>query len=289
MRSELVPSLEEFLGAPDEVVRAVAPVTMIYAAGGTRRSAALAGIRLGEEAPLWIAPRILASASLCFRYGVRHLILPVGRPQIFAETGPYRRHFFRWLHTALANDAALQHYRVANWRVRLVVVGHVTESANTTAVLDRATVNSTGPRVWFLTTPDYEELWGLIFGLRARTRAEAVKKLFGEEIPPAKVLLSFGKPMVALDHLPPLLFDEVQCYWSQRPGYSVTDAELRAIFYDRAFVRATWRRDKTGRAEQALENRQIWEQAPMIGLGRKIGPFWYPVDSGFLLDAARCC
>ena len=79
--------------------------------------------------------------------------------------------------------------------------------------------------------------------------------------------------------LPPLLFEEIQCYWTQRPGYSLTEVELRTIFYDRAYLRATWRPDKTGRERDALRHRHAWgEHAPLIGLGRKLGPYWYPME-----------
>lgn len=280
MRTDRIPSLEEFLAAPEEVVAAVAPETMIYAAGGTRRAAALAGITLGDAYAHWSAARFLSTSSLCFRLGIRHLIAPVGRPQIFAESGIFRREFCRWVHLAVANERALAYYRRANWRVRLVVAGDpVPDLEKTVAELDHATHRATGPRLWILTTPDYDQLWRWILSVGAPTRKAAVHRLFGEEIPPATLLVSFGKPLVALDHLPPVLFEEIQCYWTQRPGYSLTERELRAILYDQSYLRATWRRDKTGREREALAHREAWEGGPLIGLGRKVGPFWYPLDS----------
>jgi hypothetical protein len=273
------PSLEQFLSAPAEVVAAVAPETMIYAVGGTRRSAALAGIAMGDDYARWSEPRFRATSALCFRLGVRHLIAPVGRPQIFAEAGLYRREFYHWVRLALINDAALGYYRKANWRVRLIVAGRpLPELAEVADTLERATRTATGPRLWVLTTPDYDELWRWILSSGASTRDGAVRRLFGEHVPPATLLLSFGKPLVALDHLPPLLFEEIQCYWTQRPGYSVTEEDLRTILYDRAYLRATWRRDKTGREQQALRHRRAWEEAPLIGVGRKLGPYWYPAE-----------
>jgi len=275
------PSLEQFLSAPPEAVAAVAPHTMIHAVGGTRRSAALSGIPLGDAYARWSEPKFRATSTLCFRLGVRHLIAPVGRPQIFAETGIYRREFCRWIDLALTNDLALRHYGEANWRVRLIVAGApLPELEETAARLEEATRTATGPRLWVLTTPDYHELWRWILSSGADTREAAVQRLFGEHIPPATLLLSFGKPLVALDHLPPVLFEEIQCYWTQRPGYSLTEAELRTIFYDCAYLRTTWRRDKTGRERDALRHRQAWgERAPLIGLGRKLGPYWYPIDA----------
>lgn len=271
------PSLEDFMDAPDHVVAAAAPETMIYAAGGTRRAAALAGVALGDEYARWSEPHFLATSALCFRFGVRHLIAPVGRPQIFAETGLYRRSFCRWVNLAMTSERTLDYYRKVNWRVRLIVVGEPPpELAEADATLDRATHGATGPRLWILTTTDYDQLWRWILSSGALTRQAAVQRLFGEDIPPARLLLSFGKPLVALDHLPPLLFEEIQCYWTQRPGYSLTEQELRAILYDCTYLRQTWRQDKTGREREALAHRGAWDHGPVIGLGRKLGPYWYP-------------
>jgi hypothetical protein len=271
------PSLEDFLAAPAATVAGAAPQTKIYSAGGTPPSPAHAGVPLSDDYARFLGPRVLAVSDLIFRLGVRHLIAPVGRPQIFAEAGRYRRDFFRWVALALAQDDTLERYRVANWRVRLVTGGEPPdELARVAKLLEAATRSCTGPRLWFFTTISYDVLWRWILSAGCTTRADAVARLFGEPIPPATVLVSFGKPLVALDHLPPILFEETQCYWTQRPGYSLTEHELRSIFYDRAFLRTTWRRDKTGREQEALEQRRAWEEGPLIGLGRKLGSFWYP-------------
>lgn len=280
MTIDLRPSLEKFLAAPVEEVAQVAPTTMIYATGGTRRAVALAGLSLSDDYAQWSRLRMLESFALIFRSGVRHLIAPAGRPQIFAEHGLYRDRVFQWFRWGLTGPESLDFYRSANWRVRLVVAGEPTpELAEVAVTLEQATSTATGPNLWFLTTPDYTQLWpwiGRAFVSGARTRAEAVRALFGDDIPPASLLLSFGKPMVALDHLPPLLFEESQCYWTQRPGYNLTERELRTILYDYTYLRSTWRQDKTGRAEEALVHRDAWEHGPTIGLGMHLGPFWYP-------------
>lgn len=274
------PSLEEFLAAPVEEVAQVVPDTVIYAVGGTRRAIALAGLSLSDDYQQWTRLRMLESCALIFRLGVRHLIAPAGRPQMFAERSLYRDRVLQWLHSGLTCQQSLNFYRAANWRVRLVVAGApIPELAELAATLDQATSAATGPNLWFLTTLDYNQLWswiGKAFASGASTRAEAVRMLFGADIPPATLLLSFGKPLVALDHLPPLLSEEIQCYWTQRPGYSLTETELRTILYDYAYLRSTWRQDKTGRAEEALVHRAAWEHGPTIGLGRHLGPFWYP-------------
>ena len=66
---------------------------------------------------------------------------------------------------------------------------------------------------------------------------------------------------------------------TQKPGYSLDEAQLRRILYDYAYVRPTWKEDKRGRAQEALEHEDTWRQDLIIGLGRKLGPFWYPTQS----------
>jgi hypothetical protein len=82
--------------------------------------------------------------------------------------------------------------------------------------------------------------------------------------------------MFSFELIPPLLVGQVQGYWSQQPGYSLTEAQLRTIFYDYAYLRPTWREEKLERAREALVHRQAWEEGPILGLGMRLGPFWYP-------------
>jgi hypothetical protein len=279
MSPNVEPSLEEFLAAPTEDVAKVAPTTLIFAAGGTRRSLALAGLPLSEYAQ-WNRPRMLASYALFFDHGISHLITPLTRPQMFAEEGLYRKRLFQWLQWGVAGAESLAFYRDADWRVKLIVAGEpmpeLTEVAN---VLEQTTGDNNGPTLWYIITPDYDQLWtwqAQAYATGARTRAEAVETLYGTVIPPAAVLISFGKPFVSLDVLPPLLYNEIQCYWTQKPGYAIDEHDLRSILYDYAYLRPTWRQDKTGRAEEALAHRDAWEHGPTIGLGMRLGPFWYP-------------
>ncbi|MFY0538084.1 hypothetical protein [Nannocystis pusilla] len=68
----------------------------------------------------------------------------------------------------------------------------------------------------------------------------------------------------------------MDAYWTQRPGYRIDEREFRTILYDHLHVRRTWREDKTGRDEAAKETRRAWEEGPTLGLGARLGPFWYP-------------
>jgi hypothetical protein len=278
--SPSLPDLTTFLAAPASTVAQVAPTTAIFAAGGTRRAAALASIPFGEDFARWSRPRMLMCFDRFFQLGVRHLCVPILRPQNFAEVGLFRERILSWLQWGLAGPESLATYQAHNWQVRLIVTGKPDpELAAPVATLATATCGATGPRLWYIVTPDLDGLWTWQRGafLRgAQTRAEAVEILYGEAIPPATMLVGFGKPLVGPDLLPPLLVEEIHCYWRQRPGYSLTERELRLIFYDYAYLRPTWQADKTNRGAAALAHRAGWERGPTLGLGMRLGAFWYP-------------
>lgn len=276
-----VPGLEEFLGAPVDVVTQVAPKSVIFASGGTRRAAALAGIEFGDAFARWNREQMMSACDLFFRQGIEHLIMPMGSPKMFAEGGLYGQRLGQWLIWGLAGEESLAHYQQANWRVRIVIAGEQLPEllAAAQTVMDK-TREASGPYLWFVVTPDFDQMWqwvGQAFVNGASNRIEAVQALYGHAIPAASLLVSFGKPLISQDVLPPLLYEEVQCYWTQQPGYTLNEESLRRILYDFAFLRGTWRSDKTGRAEEAIHYREAWEKGPVVGLGRHLGPFWYPL------------
>lgn len=112
----------------------------------------------------------------------------------------------------------------------------------------------------------------------------------GEDIPPATLYLALGKPTISLDIIPPLLIGNIQCYWTQQPGYTLTEKQLRTILYDYAYLRRTWREEKLDRAKEALADRPAWEEGPILGLGMQLGPFWSIRANGFagLANAIDC-
>ncbi len=279
MKQEAYPVLEDFLNASDEVVAAIAPRTLVFAAGGTRRAAALAGVPL-EDMAKWTQSHMRAASQLCFRLGVHHLLLPVAMPQMFQERGLYREKLLDWLYSELADSESCDFYKHQQWRVHMIIAGTaIPQLEKAVETVNRITSINKGPSLWLIITPDNDELWQWqvqAFARGAKTRAEAIGMLYGETIPPVDVLLSYGKPTISLGLLPPLLYDDTQCYWLQKPGYNLSEETLRTIFYDYAYTRHTWRQDKTGRAEQALAHREAWEQGPIVGVGIRLGPFWYP-------------
>lgn len=273
------PNLKEFLNLSKEDIIKTSPKTVILSIGGTRRALALAGKELSNLGE-WTRPRMLKTCCQFFRYGTKNLIVPIARPQQFAEAGYYGKQLIEWINIGIAGKESLDFYNSVNWRVRLTIAGNkYAFFEETIETLDAETEGNTGPNVWFLVVPNYEELWHWqisAFMNGAKTRKEAIKYLFGEDLPVAELLLSFGKPMISLDILPPILYDELQCYWMQKPGYDISDTMLRKILYDYAYTRNTWQKDKSGRADKAIAQRAIWEQDQTLGLGIRLGPFWYP-------------
>lgn len=286
-----VPDLKEFLLSSVEMVAQVAPRSAIFASGGTRRAAALAGIEFGDEFARWNREQMMSACELFFRQGIEHLIMPMGSPKMFAERGLYGQRLVQWLVWGLAGAEAISFYQQANWRVRIVTAGLPTTELREAAerVMER-TAGANGPFLWFVITPDFDQMWQWVsqaFVNGASSRIEVVQALYGHAIPPASLLVSFGKPLISEDILPPLLYEEIQCYWTQQPGYNLNEDALRRILYDFAFLRGTWRSDKTGRAEEAVNYREAWEKGPVVGLGRRLGPFWYPAtESPLFADAA---
>ena len=109
------------------------------------------------------------------------------------------------------------------------------------------------------------------------TRADLIRAIYGEDIPPATMFLGFGKPIITQVSAPPLLVGEMQCYWSQRPGFSIDERMLRRIFYDYACLRRTWTgNDRSGRYTELTAQREDWETEAVLGVGQRLGSFWYP-------------
>jgi hypothetical protein len=283
MVTALPPSLEEFLRAPAEQVAAVAPTTMFLAPGGTRREAALAGISPhSEEYPRWSRDRMIECVDLLFRLGVRHLFLTALRHSPMSETGRYRERLIAWTSESMAGWQALEDYAHRGWRVRLLGTESIPELEPTADILRNATPAQWNHTLWFnvSSTPDsyWKTLLAAVHRTQAHTRAEIIRALYDEDIPLATLCLSFGKPMIAADVMPFLLADEVQCYWTQRPGFAQGECSIREIFYDYAYMRRTWQQDKSARYADVLAQREVWEQAPVLGLGRRLGAFWYPAE-----------
>jgi hypothetical protein len=283
------PSLEDFLAAPVEQVRRVAPPTLMWVVEGTRRSAALAGIDVStEDYAHWSISRMNACVELFFHHGVRHVFTPLLTPSQFAEVTPrYRERLIDWVAMLVREPALLAPYQRHGWRLRLLGAESLPELRPIAEEFAAATPHGEHT-LWCSVVAEsggpWNELLQAVVRTGARTREDAIRALYGEDIPPAQLMIAFGKPMVSPEQLPPLLQGRMDCYFTQRPGYRITEQELRTVLHDHAYLRRTWRADKTGRADEATAFRRAWEEGPMVGLGIRLGPFWYPAPIGSPLD-----
>lgn len=276
-----IPSLEEFLALPVAEVAKVAPATVVYGVGGTRRHATFEEIEPWSDQYIsWARESTVKSAELLFQHGVRNLLMVALVPSNFKEVNRYQEHLFAKAKWVIAGAESLADYVRLGWRVRLLGADNVPELQATAEILREMTPTQGVHTFYWNVVTDVESPWQDLLTAaqrsRASTRAELVRVLYGEDIPPATLYLAFGKPMISTEIIPPLLIGQVQCYWSQQPGYTLTETQLRTILYDYAYVRPTWREEKLERAKEALAHRRAWEEGPTLGLGMRLGPFWYP-------------
>ncbi len=283
MGHQSTPSLDDFLLDSLERIREYAPATFIYAASGTRRAAVLSGLSdMGDEYARWSRGELFRCIEMIFQHGVKHLFMPMLEPSQFQETTEnYQEHLWRWYIEGLSGPEALAHYQGQRWRVRFALGENIPQLQAATELLKNETPTNADHTLWCFAVPNFEDVWKWVLEAaqesNSSTYTDAVLAVFGEKVPPASLYLGTVKPLLSILQLPPLIMtSEVQCYWSLRPGYSLDEIQLRSILYDYAFTRQTWREDKTGRAEQALAQREIWERGDILGLGKRLGPFWYP-------------
>ena len=278
------PTLAEFLAAPLSEVAKVAPKTMIYSPGGTRRQAVLAGIEpWSNEYLQWARQGGIGCFDLIFRHGVQYLITLLLTPDTMREINGRREQVAQWTDWVLAGPESLADYARLGWRVRLLGTESLPELKATAERLQQATAAQSDHTLYWYAVPDEDEPWNELLALAqqkgVRTRAEAIRALYGEDVPPATLYLTTGRPFVSAEIAPPLLMGYAQSYWNQRVGYSLTETELRTIFYDYAYLRTLGRGEKIMRAKAALANRKAWQEGPILGLGPQLGPFWYPAPT----------
>ncbi len=274
------PTLEEFLAMPS--VAHVAPQTLILGAGGTRRRAVMAGLSPhSDEYPRWTRREMIACHQLIFEQGVQHILSPMLVDSHLNEITPdYIGKLMRWTQWSLGGPDALEDYARLNWRVRLIGAQSWPELMPLAEQLAQATASHDGPTVWFTVASNIDMEWERILRIAVEQqitdRPTLVSAVYGEAIPPATLYLGTGKPQIVESIVLPLLVGKLECYWRQHLGYDLDVRTFRTILYDFAYIRPTWRADKTGRAEQVLAYQDAWTQPPVIGMGVRLGPFWYP-------------
>jgi hypothetical protein len=276
-----IPTLDEFLAAPVEAVSAVAPRSMVYAPGGTRRSATFAGvepwsaeyIRLGQD-------KVTACLEVLFRYGVQNVFMPIIIAGHVNEVEDIEQQLLLPIGGFVTDPYLLQMVGEHGWRIKLAPCAYTHVLQPYIQRLQEYSSEDAKQTWWMTVTPSYESWWSSLIGLaksdQVLTRTDAIYAMYGEHIPPISLCLAFGKPMLSPDLLPPLLMDNVQCYWSQQAGYTLSDQQFRTVLYDFAYLRQTWQKNKTARAKEAQAQQKFWEQEVILGLGKRIGPYWYP-------------
>lgn len=275
------PALEAFLAAPPAQIAQIAPATLAYTPGGTRRQAALAGIAPNSDAYVrWSRERMIGDFATIFEHGVRHLFTGFARASQFGEVGAYGERLLGWLEWVLLGPEARADWQRLGWRVRLLggeSIPGVRAIAERLAALASA---PDAPTVWCCLSTAPDILWTQILELarttHARTQADILRAFCGEDVPSASFWISSGKPTLAPDLLPFLITGEAQCYWLQRPGYALDQVTLRNILYDGIYLRSTWQADKSTRYATIATERAIWERPLVLGLGQRLGGFWYP-------------
>jgi hypothetical protein len=283
-----IPSYEVFRTmAPAEYATHLSP-SVLYLPGGTRRQARLAGIDIRSEAyPSWSRRRMMEAFTVLFESGFRHVITTCLQPTQMDEVGHYRENVIRWMDWGLAGPEALADYQALGWRVRLIGVGDVPEFDATRERLIAETPADAQRTLWYVGASSHESHWNEILAAGAagaRTREDAIALLYGEPIPPARICFSFGKPIIGAGIIPLVLTDYTQTYWLQRPGYDLTHDVVREVLYDALYQRETWMADKGGRYDHLESQRALWERGAVVGLGRRVGPFWFPVTARQLPD-----
>lgn len=281
MSQQAVPDRATFLAAPDAVVAAVAPTTAVWALGGTRRRAAMEGIPLDESYMEWSRKQLVEDIGLFFSLGIRHLVVPSLGPNQTAEVGAYGEQIIAWMIQSLTGPAMLADYRRRGWRARLIVPSPVPALQEAARRLTREPSPPDAPTVWFYCVAEHGDPWqdviDAVHRTGARTYAAAQRAVYGEEIPPATLLVGFGKPVVGTTLIPPLLCGPaMQCYWTQRAGLRLTAPMLREILYDYAYARRTFRPDRQGRYDHAAEHQALWDTTAILGVGVALDGFWYP-------------
>lgn len=277
----IIPTRDEFLFAPVETVAEVAPCSMVYAPGGTRRSATFAGIEPWSAAHVReTQKRFVDCLDVIFRYGVAHVFTPMIMVGHLMEATGSEQHLMLRMGEFATDPYLLDMVAEHKWRIKLAPSGFNDVLQPYIDCLDRLAPTTVTHTWWLTVTPSYESWWSSLIAAAKSdcvgTRSDAICALYGEAVPPIELCFAFGKPMISPDLFPPLLMDNVQCYWSQQAGYSLTDQQFRQVLYDFAFLRKTWQKDKAARARAASAHQQIWEREVIVGLGKRLGPFWYP-------------
>ena len=279
------PSFAEFNSLSSSEIARFTPKTIMYNTSGSRRSAALAGITPeGDEYVAWNRKGMMSRLKMLFDHGVENILKPVVTPSMFSEkTENYSEHLWRWIDWAFASDEVLAEFADLGWNVKIIFSEFMPELKHAHDKLNSIEYREGGPNLWVIVNPKHNQFneWMLEKIQRCGPVAnskEAIELLYGRYIPPAQLYLDFGKLIISPDIVPPFLKGVMDCYWTQQPGYRLTQENFRRILYDSLYTRKTWKEDKRGRALEAVKMREDWEGDKVVGIGKRIEPYWYPAE-----------
>ena len=257
---------------------------MIFAAGGTRRAAALKGIRDQDEYVKWSAEQLLSSFGIFAKYGIRHIVTHAIVPTQWKEDTPgYREKLIDWIAGILGSEETIAAYKERNWRETMIGIDEIPAFKPVAKKLKKTFPPKGNHKltVHYAATPTYETHWkdiSRVLSKKYHSQDELILAKYKEAIPPIKLYIGYGKPVLSSAVCPPLLgaFDGIHCYWLQKPGFVTNERSVLKILYDYAYTRRTWIKDKSGRTAKALNFRDAMSRETVLGVGMRLGPFWYP-------------
>jgi len=277
-------TFDEFCSLSPKEIREHTPRSMIFAAGGTRRAAALAGIRDQDKYVKWSAEQLLTSFGLFAKYGIEHIVTHAIVPTQWNEVTPgYREKLVGWISETLTSDQTITAYQNRNWRETMIGIESIHEFKAVSKQLKKIfpVKEKYKLTIHYAATPTYETHWrdvSRILSKKSYTQRDLILAKYKEDIPPIQLYIGYGKPVMSSAVCPPLLsaFDGMHCYWLQKPGFVTNEKSVLKILYDYAFTRRTWIKDKSERTAKVLNFRDAMSRETILGVGTRLGPFWYP-------------
>ena len=276
-------SFDQFCDLPAEEIAEHIPKSMIFAAGGTRRAAKLVGIDDQHRYVKWSSQQLAECFALFARYGLEQILTHAIVPTQWMEVTPdYREKLVDWVTWILTSEDTIAEYKRRGWRACLIGADHIPALRPVAEKLSQHFSKSDySLTVYYLATPRYDSHWrGMAEVLKPgwRSQEELILAQYHEAISPVKLYVGYGKPVFSPAVCPPALgsFEGIHSYWLQKPGYVTDHRSVLAILYDYAITRKTWMRDKSNRTEKVLAYRDEFSQKVILGLGKRLGPFWYP-------------
>lgn len=274
---------DQFCDLPAEEIAEFAPKSMIFAAGGTRRAAKLAGIDDQREYVKWSSQQLIECFALFANYGLEQIITHAIVPTQWMEVTPdYREKLVDWVTWILTSEDTIAEYKRRGWRACLIGADYIPALSPVAEKLSQHfSKNDYALTVYYLATPRYDSHWrGMAKVLQRgwRSQDELILAQYHEAISPVELYVGYGKPVFSPAVCPPAIgaFEGIHGYWLQKPGYVTDQRSVLAILYDYAVTRRTWMRDKSNRTEKVLAHRDEFSQKMILGLGKRLGPFWYP-------------